>query len=214
MRVHMNRSTLLPLMIWRSVTVVLAASLLQGCLMYSGEKSPNLIETEPAPSLTAAPRIDVIMLHKHTMDGRSAGTGAEDATAAPFMQSFERIRDETPYLKNASVSLAKPELILELDTEVAEHGMVWAMITGATLFIVPGFPSSDVMVDAKLMTPNKEVLASYSAKRELKLIFHIIFLPLTPINFFTSPGDSLYDDTFRDIFIQLEADVKKYSEGA
>ena len=128
------------------------------------------------------------------------------------MESFERVRDETPYLKNASIGLAKPELVLELDTEVAEKGMVWAIIAGASLLVIPGFPSSDIIVDAKLMTPDKKVLASYSAHGDLKMIFHLIFLPLGFINFWTFPGDSIYDDTFRDIFIQLESDVKKFDE--
>lgn len=195
----------------RRLVATLLCSCSMGCLLWSGERVPNLIETGAKPALAMQPRIELVLHHIHTMDGKDAGGTATDATYKVFEESLERVRSETPFLANAGIGIAKPDYVLDLQTEVAEHGKTGAIITGATLFLYPGFPRSDVIVRAHLEDANGQLVGRYDASGELKGIMHLLLLPALPVTVFLAPGDELYDDTFRDVFLLLEKDLGRHA---
>jgi len=194
----------------RQLAMTLLCLSLTGCLFWSGERIPNLVETGAKPTLALQPRIELVLHHVHTMDGKDAGGMATDSTYKVFKESLERVRSETPFLANAGVGLAKPDFVLDLQTEVAEHGKTSAIVSGATLLLIPGFPRSDVIVRADLKDASGQIIGHYDASGQLKGIFHLLLLPALPVTLFLVPGEDLYDDTFRDVFLLLEKDLAKH----
>lgn len=195
----------------RALTGGLAVLTLSGCIIYQGDRQPNLVVGGYSPATASAPRIEVVLHHVHTMDGSDAGGTSTDLTYKEMKESFERVRGETPFLANAAIGTAKPEYVLDLDTEVAEHGKTSAIVTGATLMIIPGFFSSDVIVRASLKDADGESLGHYEAKGQLKMVVEILLLPALPIALFAAPGKELYDDTFKDVLLQLGPDLDKHA---
>jgi len=96
----------------------------------------------------------MVLHHVHTIDSKDAGGVATDATYKVLKESLERVQKETPFLANSGIGIAKPDFVLDLDTEVAEHGKTGAIVSGATLMLIPAFPSSDVIVRGTLKDPN------------------------------------------------------------
>ena len=192
-------------------TALILATAIGGtsCILYRGDRRPNLVATGARPVLESAPRIEVVLRHRHTMDGQDAGSFATATSLKTIEKSFERVRQETPFLANAKSGASEPEYLLDLDTEVAEHGKVGAFISGLTMGVIPGFIASDVIVRASLCEPSGKPLAHSESSGQLKGIFDIIFLPALPIVAFTAPGDELVDDTFRDAMIQVALDLEK-----
>jgi hypothetical protein len=182
-----------------------------GCLLWSGERVPNLIGSGAKPTLAVRPRIELVLHHIHTLDGKDAGGTAADATYEAFEESLERVRGETPFLANAGIGIAEPEYVLDLQTEVAEHGKTGAIVTGATLFLYPGFPRSEVIVRAHLEDASGRLVGRYDASGELKGVMHLLLLPALPVTLLLAPGDELYDDTFRDVFLLVERDLGRHT---
>lgn len=167
-------------------TLVLFCLLTTGCLLWSGKRIPNWIETGAKPTLASQPRIEMVLHHTHTMDGKDGGGMVTDASYKAFKESLERVQKETPFLANSGIGIAKPDFVLDMNTEIAEHGKTGAIVSGATLMLVPAFPSSDVVVRASLKDADG-------------------VMP------FISPGEELYDDTFRDLFLLIESDLATHA---
>jgi hypothetical protein len=177
--------------------------------MYAGDRTPNLIATGARADLAAAPRIEVILSHRHTMEGEPVSS-ATDVTYRAMRGSFERVRQETTFLENAREGTPKPDFILDLDTAVDEHGKDSAFISGLTLMLIPAFISSDIVVDATLRTPDGETVSQHKASGEMKVIIHLLLFPVLPFLPLISPGDELVDDTFRDVLIPISRDLEEY----
>lgn len=182
-----------------------------GCLIYPGDRQPNLVARHEAPSVTAAPRIEVVLHHQHTMDGSDAGGQATELTYKVVKESFERVRSQTPFLANAAMGTPKPEYVLDLETEVAEHGKTSAIVAGATLLLVPGFNSSDVIVRATLKDADGGTMGHWEAVGQVKMVVQLLLIVALPALPFTAPGDELYDDTFKDVFLQLGPDLETHA---
>lgn len=185
--------------------VVVTAS---GCLLYRGDRHPDLVGSGAKPTASGAPRIDVVLHHRHTMDGKDAGGQATEATLKSMREAWERVRQETPFLANAGSGVPKPDFVLDLETEVAEHGKVAAIVSGATLGLVPAFISSDVNVKGTLKNLLGETVATGEGAGQLKGVFHLLLLPILPIVPAIAPGKELFDDTFRDVLIQITRAVE------
>ena len=191
----------------RPIALALLCAFSSGCLLWTGERIPNLVGTGAKPGISTQPRIEVVLHHVHTMDGKDAGGAATDASYKVFKESFERVRSETPFLAASGVGIVKPDYVLDLETEVAEHGKTGAIVSGATLMLIPAFPSSDVIIRGTLEDPAGNVIGHYDASGEMKGVIQLLLLPLFPVTLFTMPGKDLYDDTFRDIFLLVEKDL-------
>jgi hypothetical protein len=189
--------------------LVASLVLASGCLLYRGERVPNLIATGARPTAADAPRIEVVLHHRHTMDGKDAGGQATENTFKSVKESWERVQKETAFLANAGRDVPKPDFVLDLDTEVAEHGKTGAIVSGATLGVIPSVFSSDVIVRAMLKDPAGATLGAHEASGQLKGVTHIIFAPILPIVIATAPGKDLFDDTFRDVLIQVGGDIDR-----
>ncbi|TMA61931.1 MAG: hypothetical protein E6J68_15125 [Deltaproteobacteria bacterium] len=192
---------------WHGALLIVSLVATTGCLLYRGDRQPNLIGTGARATAPDAPRIEVVLHHRHTIDGKDAGGQATELTFKQMKSSWERVQKETPFLANAGSGIAKADFVLDLDTEVAEHGKVAAIVSGATLLLFPGFISSNVMVKATLKNPTGETLGTHEASGQVKGIFHLLFAPILPIVAITAPGKELYDDTFRDVLIQVAGDL-------
>ncbi len=130
---------------WHGALLIVSLVATTGCLLYRGDRQPNLIGTGARATAPDAPRIEVVLHHRHTIDGKDAGGQATELTFKQMKSSWERVQKETPFLANAGSGIAKADFVLDLDTEVAEHGKVAAIVSGATLLLFPGFISSNVM---------------------------------------------------------------------
>ncbi len=178
------------------------------CLMWSG--TSRLAEPEH-PSFTQspvspAPSLKVILYHEHGMEGRTSGGGVTDMTYRQFRKSFDRVQPEIPFLVNASFDRENPDYILDIDTTVEEHGRTSAKVAGATLGIVPGFTSSDIVVRVTLKTLEGERLVTHEAASEVKSAFHLLLLPLLPLFPFIAPGREIYDDPMLSTITAVAAD--------
>ncbi len=110
----------------------------------------------------------------------------------------------------ASFSPGEPaHYILFLDTKVNEHGQAMAMISGFSLMIIPAAISSDIAVVGSLYeAATGEEIGAYEAQGVLEVFIWLPLLPVTPITLVTGPGKELYDDTYRDLLIQVARDLK------
>ena len=195
----------------RALTSGLVVLTLSGCIIYQGDRQPNLVAGGFNPATSGAPRIEVVLHHVHTMDGSDAGGMATDLTYKEMKESFERVRGQTPFLANAAIGTAKPEYVLDLDTEVAEHGKTSAIVSGLSLMLIPGFTSSDVVVRASLKDPDGQTLGHYEAKGQIKMVVELLLLPALPVTAFMSPGKEVYDDTYKDVLLQVGPDLEKHA---
>jgi len=191
------------------ISAIISMVVMNGCVAYMGDRTPNLVAKGYKPTLAKAPRIDVILHHRHTLDGEDSSGDIVDDTYKTMKKSFARVQKETPFLANAKQGNIKSDFVLDLDTEIAEHGEAQAIITGVSLLLIPGFFTSDVIVRGTLKTPDGKTISHREATGQLKLIIQLGLLPVLPALPFIVPGKELYDDTFRDVFIQMEQDLEK-----
>ncbi len=194
----------------RAIALLVIAVFSHGCLMWSGTsrnaESAHLSSNQSPVS--AAPSLKVVLYHEHRMDGRISFAGAIDATYHQFQKSFDRVQSTIPFLVNASFDCENPDYILDLETSVDEHGKTSATVAGATLGIVPGFTSSDVVVRATLKTLEGERLSTHEAASEIKVAFHLLLLPLFPLVPFIAPGRELYDDPMSSAITAVAAEFE------
>lgn len=186
----------------RAFAVAISALFLSqgGCIMYEGRRSPDLVgRGGKAAEVRSTPRIDVRLEHRQTMDGRPYG----DLSYRKFESAFQRVRQEFPFLANAQLSKADPDYILTLRTEQAEFGETMAMVSGFTLTVVPAMIHSMIIVEGDLQRIDGEQVGTWRAVGEVKGIVQILLILALPALPFTAPGEELYDDTFRDFFLQM-----------
>jgi hypothetical protein len=189
------------------VACALIAWVATGCLIYAGDRLPERVGDAATAAALPPPPIEVVLRHKHTMEGRDQGL-ATDLSYGQIKKSFERVRQEIAFLAQASTGLSAPDFVLELDTEVAERGETSAMISGFTLLLVPGFAGSTLKVAATLRDIDGNLVGRHEASAEVRMITQLLLLPLLPIVPFVAPGDELYDDTFRGALIPLAEDLR------
>lgn len=194
MRATTFRACILPLL------VALSAS---GCIMYAGPRTPDLVGRGVRSTLSDAPPMEVILRHAHTMDGTEVGGQITEATTKEFAKAWEKVKPEFPFLAAAGVGVNDPRYVLELDSEIAEQGKVMAIVSGATLMLIPAPIHSDVIVRATLKTINGEAVGKYEARGSVRGAIQILLLPLLPVMPFVMPGKELYEDTMRDALIQV-----------
>jgi hypothetical protein len=178
-------------------------SSLCGCIMYEGRRSPDIVGRGAKVDVRSAPRIDVRIEHRHTMDGRIVG----DLSYRAIEDSFQRVRQEFPFLANTQLRKKNPEYVLVLKTQQAEYGEAMAKISGFTLTIFPALIHTQIIVAGDLERADGEEVGSYRAIGELRGVVQILLILALPALPFTAPGDELYDDTFRDFFLQLAPDL-------
>src|SRR5205823_7287977 len=106
---------------WHGALLIVSLVATTGCLLYRGDRQPNLIGTGARATAPDAPRIEVVLHHRHTIDGKDAGGQATELTFKQMKSSWERVQKETPFLANAGSGIAKADFVLDLDTEVADR---------------------------------------------------------------------------------------------
>ena len=183
-----------------------------GCLVYRRDRQPNLIATGAKATAPIAPRINVVF-HCHHYPG--SGVGFEYSVKA----SWEGVRKATPFLANASTDIPTPDFVLDLDvtrsmegesflgppppspTGLGGIGVALAIVVG----VWPVVYTDTASVRATLTTPAGETLGTHEASGQLKMVAHLLFIPVSPISLFMSAR--LLDDTFRDVLIPIAQDL-------
>src|SRR5436309_13461419 len=109
---------------WHGALLIVSLVATTGCLLYRGDRQPNLIGTGARATAPEAPRIEVVLHHRHTIDGKEAGGQATELTVKQRKRTWQRVQKETPYRANAGSGIATTDYVLELETEVAKHATV------------------------------------------------------------------------------------------
>lgn len=174
-----------------------------GCVLTFDGRTPNLIATQPMPAITVAPRMHVILSHRHIIDGSDAATPVTDASREVMERSFDRVQADILFLGAAHRQLSDPEFVLRFDTEIVEHDADKFRMAAATFFVLPVQSSSDIVVRATLMDRDGQVLGEGHATGAVRSTMHPSILPFLPIWVWFMPGDELYDDTYRDALIPV-----------
>ena len=60
--------------------VLASLIVMSGCLLYRGDRRRNLVGSGARPTASDTPRIEVVLHHRHTMDGQDAGGQATEVT--------------------------------------------------------------------------------------------------------------------------------------
>jgi len=94
---------------WHGALLIVSLVATTGCLLYRGDRQPNLIATGARATAPDAPRIEVVLHHRHTIDGKDAGGQATELTFKQMKSSWERVQKETPFLANAGSGIAKAD---------------------------------------------------------------------------------------------------------
>jgi len=176
---------------------------LSGCVMWQGQRVPNLVQTTKEPA-TAPAAIKVVLGHQHKME-RDRREWAEGLSNSVFVKGYDNAVKTSPVMKYASQSPTAPvSYVLFLDTAINEHGEAMAIISGLSLMLIPAVADSDIIVTGTLYeaATGKEV-GVYDAKGKIETLIWLPLLPVTPFALFAAPGQKTYDDTFTDVFIQL-----------
>jgi hypothetical protein len=199
---------------WREVVkqfVTTIASLLMGttaCVLYPGARVPDLAGEQLAVELERAPRIEIVLQHRHTLDGREE-PAAVSASYEMVKSSLERVQEEFSFLDRAAMGMARPDLVLDVETEIAEKGRFNAILSGATLGVIPLFIRSDLVINGTLSTSTGEVLGRYRASAELRGVGQIVLLVAMPVLAFTNlSSEEFSDETFRNFFLQMGRDIE------
>jgi hypothetical protein len=191
---------------WLSVLLVLS-----GCLYYQGERVPKTPPTaqEAGYLKAAAPRLELVLNHRSTIDGQPNGSGRSDRYYPAVWGALDRMRTGFPFLLNAGFQFPDPQYVLELDSEVDDSGGESAKISGLTLFLVPGFGATRFRVQARLKSLDGTVIAEREASATTNVVYQLFLFPLVPLNRYVSQDLTFYDDTFRDVLIPISDDIAK-----
>ncbi len=194
--------------------VCLSAILLcSGCLMRSGDRVPDLISRGAAvkPQDGTPPAIKLVFTHEHQMEGDSRRGAPEGTTGRQFRAALDRVQKESRILSRASQNpYFDVQYLLFLDTLVNEHDQVWAFISGSSFFLIPVTMTSDYVVTGTLYEAySGEKLGVYEASVKHYTAIWLPLAALMPVTLFLQPGaEELYDDTFRDLFAQVELSLE------
>lgn len=195
----------------RHVWIVIIAVLTAGCAAWQGPRTPDLVASQTEEALQPEPVIKLEFSHVHMMEGDSGApfTGGGMSETA-FRDSLERVSKDSPLMTHASLAPDEPvHYVLFLDTSINEHGQALAILGGLSFGLFPVIPSSDVGVTGVLYEATSgERVGVYEAQGKLKVLLWLPLLPFTPVTLFLGPGYELYDDTYKDLFIQISRDLK------
>lgn len=131
-----------------------------------------------------------------------------------FVESLSRVQQETSFLAEANDPMQEPDFVLKLATEIEFHEADSNGVAGITLTIYPAFERIDAACRAKLETPEGESLSEFTARGEERRIIQILLLPLLPVFLVQRPDRAFFDDTLRDIMIQLGMYLEQHPMGA
>jgi hypothetical protein len=112
-------------------------------------------------------------------------------------------------LANASTGIPSPDFVLDLDTTYRTKFDPIGYLGAVGVF--PGFGSEEFIVRATLTKAAGERLRTHEAAGELKVVRHLLFVPLAPLAAFLRLD--LFDDTFSDVLIPIAQDLAVATEG-
>ncbi len=174
---------------------------LTGCLTIEGGRTAELTSSRSAREVVSSrPAIRIELHHAHRFDGKPRAT---NSTRIEIRRALGRLQKRNPVLSNAGFDVSNPDLVLAFDTEVNEGSWLMAMIAGGSLTLVPTVQSVDLAVRATLRRPDGEVLATATASSRLRQFVHVLLLPVTPLNRWTSPGDGWFEFVLEDALERL-----------
>jgi len=201
----------------RSFVFVVAVSMIwTGCFYYMGSRTPNLIASQQLPTQQIAPTIEIDFQHKILSHGKPIGEPPTRVSNQRARESLERVRAETPFLRNAKLDMPDADFRLSIKSHYESHETTWpAVLYVWTQTVFPYISTIDVSLTATLSRAGGEMLKTYVASCEVKRFTSVLALAALPV----SVGLYLFgphpvDETYRDLFIQIAEDLPGFVENS
>ena len=201
----------------RSIVFVIAVSMIcTGCFCYMGSRTPNLIKLWQMPTPEIAPKIDIDFRHQILANGQPVGGPPTRVSNQNAREAFERVRAQTPFLRNAKPDLADADFRLSIESHYESHETTWPVViyvwTGS---VFPYISTMDVSLTATLSRAGGETLKTYVASCEIERLISVLTLAALPVSaglYVFSPNP--VDETYRDLFIQIAEDLPGFVDSA
>lgn len=190
--------------------LVASLGLLSGCVVTMGERVPDKLGS-PRAAVEMPPAIKLIFSHEHQADGAPQGGTITKITHDQMLEGLERVRETDPILARAHPEpYFDIQYLLFVDTVFNERDLLWAYISGASFLLIPVTLPGDVVVTGSLYEAHSGAkVGVYQSKVTRNTFVWLPTIVLLPVNAFTAPGpEELYDDTYRDMLVQLTADLE------
>lgn len=201
----------------RSIVFVVAVSMIStGCVYYMGSRTPNLIASRQPPTLEIAPKIEIEFRHEILSHGKPIGEPPTRVSNQRARESLERVRAETPFLRNAKPDLPDADFRLSIDSHYESRETTWPVVLFFwTQWVFPFISTIDVSLTATLSRAGDETLKTYVASCEIKRLTSLLALAALPVSvplhFF---GPNRVDETYRDLFLQIAEDLPGFVDNA
>jgi len=201
----------------RSIVFVVAVSMIgTGCFYYMGSRTPNLIESQQLPTQEIAPKIETAFRHQILANGQPIGEPPTRVSNKEARESFERVRAETPFLRNAKPDLPDADFRLSIESHYESHETTWPVVLYVwTQSVFPYISTIDVSLTATLSRADGETLKTYVASCEIKQFTSVLALAALPVSVgLYLFGPDPVDETYRDLFIQIAEDMPGFVDNA
>lgn len=187
---------------------VAALLALAGCANTRLSHEPGLIDRWKAqPAYTGpVPALSVVLHRRLMLFGQPAGFGFRKWwVKRGAVDRLEGVMKEFPVLGQASLEAEDAEYRLYIEgTHSIDGNKTLKIISGITKYVIPSWEHGSVELDARLYRGDEE-LKRYRAVGHYKVRWFLLILA-APWMWHMSVPSEVVEDTFRDLFIQLQDD--------
>lgn len=191
-------------------TFAFAALLFSGCAVSNPIHQPGLVTTWnrhiPLPPVETPP-INMVLHTRYTIyDDRPASSSLVAwLSGRASYGCLKNVLPEFPVLKKAQFEFKEAPYTLVIEATHAMRGNeLRSCLSSMTLFIIPNTWKNVLELHARLYH-GSTLLKTYEATGAYRLHQHLLFLPLVGWRF--AVPARLREDTFRDLFFQIQQDA-------
>src|SRR3989338_5301382 len=188
--------------------VVCILTLLVGCSYSTVIHRPGFVmqrDSRQLPIGVSAPPINLVLkTQRTTYHGQSAPMHYRVISGWKARRAFDRAVKEFPFLANAKVESPGAQYSLAIEAvDAIRTSVLRDALAGLSFFLIPNRMEWSFHLKADLFERTR-ILGNYESEGRCTIYEHLIFLPMSLRSLRIAA--QVRQDTFRDLFLQIEQD--------
>lgn len=194
-----------------AVTLLIATSLLSGCASFSGKENPEIDKLPDKSSYSQKPSV---CLDVKFVAGSPdvAKLPVENPKATEKLKGIvQQVTTNSAFFSRSSLDpFASKDMDYTIKMEMLNHGdsgaaAISGLITGFSLFIIPGAATDHYRLTAKVMDRNGTVIKTYEVNDEVTTWIGIWFIPFMG-NSPTEVAPKVWENMVKTVYQKMDKD--------